>query len=241
MHSVILFRFLLTNTHTHFIKIQRQVVNRDYIQLLLRMGKTVVGVEAWNNRGNKSQGKLEEMLLITDEVLIAWTVDGHYNGWCDLYKTRYMKRDGKAKGRGRDSDEGQNSPTDTDGEAVENKMEKCKQAATMDKEDWLNFQRPRYGSWFIKKSMDEGYTKRNGGTTELGKERWNEWGEKIAMRRAGKLSLDHEVREKYISFTGAFQQAWKEMYGSQKNRQNVRNGGNEVKKISAFNGIGFSV
>ena len=99
MHSVILLRFLLRNTHTHLIKKQRQVVNRDYIQLLLRMGKTVVGVEAWNNRGNKSQGKLEEMLLITDEVLIAWTVDGHYNGWCDLYKTRYMKRDGKAKGR----------------------------------------------------------------------------------------------------------------------------------------------
>jgi hypothetical protein len=221
--------------------LQNQIVNRNYIDLLLRMGKTVVGVEAWNNRGNKSQGKLEEMLLITDEVLIAWTVDGHYNGWCDLYKTRYVRRDGRMRGKFRESDEGESCPTETDGETVENKMEGCKQAASVDKEDWLNYQRPRCGCWFIKRSMDEGYTKRNGGTTELGKSRWNEWGGKIAVRRSGKTSTDCEVREKYIAFTQAFQVAWKEMYGGTKSRQNGRGVEHEVKKVTAFNGIGFSV
>ena len=205
------------------------------------MGKTVVGFDAWTRRGLYHQGKFEEMLLITDEVLIAWTLDGHYNGWCDLYKNRYRKRDGRPKGRQRESEEEEASPTETEGEESQNKMEKCKQLASSDENDWLNYQRPRCGSWFVKRSMDEGYTKRNGGTTELGKVRWNEWGAKIAMRRNARTNDNLDVKEKYIAFCQAFQIAWKEMYGNDKKQRSTGDDGSKVVKIAAFNGISFSV
>lgn len=211
----------------------------DYITLMLKMGKTVVGAESWKLRGDHHKGEFEKMLLITDEVLIVWTVDGHYNGWCDQYKNRYVKRDGRPKGRFRDNEENDSSPTETDGDDTINRMEACKQDASNDETDWLNYKRPRCGSWFIKKSMDAGYTKRNGGTTELGKDRWNEWGGKIAARRGGKTSDDDGVRNKYFAFERAFKAAWKSMYGGE--RKKTGDGEQQEKKVTAFNGIRFQV
>lgn len=206
------------------------------------MGKTVVGAETWKLRGDHFKGEFEKMILVTDEVLIAWTLDGHYNGWCDQFKNRYVKRDGKPKGRVREIEDNESSPTETDGDENINRMEGCKQASSDDITDWLNYKRPRCGSWFIKKSMDAGYTKRNGGTTDQGKDRWNEWGRKIVERRSGKKSEDVGIREKYLAFTRAFRDAWMDMYASDRKRNGV-NGGSDVqeKKVTAFNGILFEV
>ena len=219
------------------------MVNTDYIQLMLRMGKTVVGVDAWSRRGMCHQGKFEDMILITDEVLIAWTLDGHYNGWCDSYKNRFLKCDGTLRGRNRDNEEEDSSPMETDVDVDEsvNKMEKFKQLASVDPDDWLNYRRPRCGSWFIKKSMDQGYTKKNGGTTDFGKLRWNEWGQKIAQRRMAKTSEDMETREKYFAFMEAFQTAWKDVYVGDRKKAFTSDDGVFVEKIAAFNGITFSV
>jgi hypothetical protein len=210
--------------------LQHSVVNSQYIEMLLRMGKTVVGVETWKQRGESCNGNFEEMLLITDEVLIAWTVDGQYNGWCH----EYGKRNTKNRRNAMDSDE--SSPADTSGDENRNRMDVCKQQQTSDPEDWLNYGRPLSGPWFVRKTMDAGFTKKHGGTTEFGKNRWNHWGRKIAERRRAKHSEDPALKQKYRLFCMAFQDAWKAMYhkGSRSN-----NSSNESDKetIEAFNGI----
>ena len=93
-----------TTTHSILlVELQHSVVNSQYIEMLLRMGKTVVGVETWKQRGESCGGNFEEMLFITDEVLIVWTVDGQYNGWCHEFgkrTQRTMSNQKKRLGRG---------------------------------------------------------------------------------------------------------------------------------------------
>ena len=222
-----------------FLDLQHSVVNSQYIQMLLRMGKTVVGVETWKQRGENHGGNFEDMLYITDEILIAWTIDGQYNGWCHEYGKRSENSDNtlkKKRGRG-SGDTDDSSPADTASEEEHrNRMASCKQQPSADPEDWLNFERPLTGPWFIRKNMDAGFTRKHGGTTEFGKNRWNEWGKRIAERRRSKNSEDPAVKQKYRLFCLAFQDAWKEMY-----RKRSRSAGGSddgpCEYMEAFNGI----
>ena len=218
------------------MELQHSVVNSQYIQMLLRMGKTVVGVETWKQRGENYNGNFEDMLYITDEILIVWTIDGQYNGWCHEYGRQAENIDGtQRKQRGRASDD--SSPTDTSSEAESrNRMACCKQVPSLDPEDWLHFERPMTGPWFVRKNMDAGFTRKHGGTTDFGKNRWNEWGKRIAARRRSKNSEDPAVKQKYRMFCLAFQDAWKDMY-QKKSRSTVTSDEGQSEYMEAFNGI----
>lgn len=211
--------------------------------MMLKMGKIVVGTDTWNTRGKGNGGDFEKMLLITDEVLIAWTLDGHYNGWCDQFAKRFVKRTGKPKGRRialAGSDTSITTGTDEDQEetnAESNHMDKCKQKPSTDANDWLNYQRPLCGCWFIKKAMDAGFTSKNGGTTDQGKGRWNTWFHKILKRRLSKREGNQTEREHHKAFCKAFQDAWRLEYGAGAGKKGKNDGSGEKEKIVAFNGI----
>ena len=135
-------------------------------------------------------------------------------------------------GEGTDS----SSPSETSGDERLNKMMAWEQQASLDVDDWLNYGRPLTGPWFIRKSMDSGFTKKHGGTTEFGKNRWNEWGKKISARRRARTSDDPEMYQKYRSFCLAFKDAWREMY-QKKKRNIIASDENDEYEIEAFNGI----
>jgi hypothetical protein len=210
--------------------------------MMLKMGKIVVGTDAWNTRGKGCHGDFEKMLLITDEVLIAWTLDGHYNGWCDQFVKRFVKRTGKPKGRritpaGSDTSSTTGTDEDADTTPVLNNMEKCKQKPSTDANDWLNYQRPLCGCWFVKGAMDAGFTSRNGGTTDQGKDRWNTWFQKILHRRLSKREGGEREEEHHKEFCKAFKDAWNEMYGDGEDKPGKNTKSGDTKKVVAFNGI----
>ena len=199
------------------------------------MGKTVVGAETWKTGGENCDGNFEDMLLITDEILIVWTVDGQYNGWCnDYHKERGGLR--RRRGRGMGESDGSSSPAETSGDETNNKMVTCKQQPSLDVDDWLHYGRPLTGPWFIRTNMDSGFTKKHGGTTDFGKNRWNEWGKRIAARRRARTSDDQEVKQKYRSLCLAFHDAWRDMYQTKKRSNNALDGHDEV-EMEAFNVI----
>lgn len=220
--------------------------------MMLKMGKIVVGADAWKTRGDGCDGDFEKMLLITDEVLIAWTLDGHYNGWCDQFLRRFVKRSGKPNGRrithaesgtssAADTSSATSTTDDENSVAVTtgggNLMEACKQMPSTETTDWLNYQRPLCGCWFVRGAMDAGFTSKNGGTTDQGKDRWNTWFQIILERRLSKRSDDQNLKEHHREFCKAFKDAWKVMYGGGEGKHGKGGHPGEKKKVTAFNGI----
>jgi hypothetical protein len=205
--------------------------------MLLIMGPRVLGKEQWKKRGLQMRGRYEDMLNISDETLIAWTVDGQWNGWCKEYGAKSStekKTRRKVTPRGVNpirnntllvSERAGNRTETTEEQAVINPMEKYVQNASNDPEDWLNYGRPGDGPWFVKKAMEAGFKRKNGGTSTTGKQRWNYWYKAIRARRAVNSSDD---KARYSVFCTHFQDSWEDMYSSNADDYNNQGGDGSV-------------